>query len=87
MTTSNGNGSKFVNTTIASAAYAFLLTFGFVWTSLHAAAPFSVYAEGLGGGLLIVVGKRLAQKSKVFGGGCEDKDGDGECDEEKLPVR
>jgi hypothetical protein len=61
------NNKKILRTTWSVVGYAILLTFGFVWTSIHESAPFMLYMEGLGIGLFINVGKRLAQKAKVFG--------------------
>ena len=54
--------SKYINSTIACAAFAFLLTFGFVWTSFYKDAPFTAFMEGLVIGLGAVLGKRLWQK-------------------------
>ena len=56
------NKPKYVNTTIACAAFAFLLTFGFVWASYKPQAPFTAFMEGLVIGLGAVLGKRLWQK-------------------------
>lgn len=53
---------KYVNSTVACAVFAFLLTFGFVWTSFYADAPFTAFMEGLVIGLGAVLGKRLWQK-------------------------
>ncbi len=56
------DNNRYVNSSIACAVFAFLLTFGFVWTSLHKQAPFTAYMEGLSIGLGAVLGKRLWQK-------------------------
>ena len=56
------NKPKYVNSTISCAAFAFLLTFGFVWTSYKPQAPFTAFMEGLVIGLSAVLGKRLWQK-------------------------
>ncbi len=53
---------KYVNSSIACAVFALLLTFGFVWKSFHADAPFTAFMEGLVIGLGAVLGKRLWQK-------------------------
>jgi hypothetical protein len=85
VTTSNNRGSRFINTTVASLVFAVLLTFGFIWATIHDSAPFTTYAEGLGAGLLIIVGKRLAQKASFFGGITENGEGNGNGEE--LPNR
>jgi hypothetical protein len=53
---------KYVNSSIACGVFAFLLTFGFVWTSYRPSSPFTAFMEGLVIGLGAVLSKRLAQK-------------------------
>jgi hypothetical protein len=56
------NKAKYVNSSIACGVFAFLLTFGFVWTSYRPSSPFTAFMEGLVIGLGAVLSKRLVQK-------------------------
>jgi len=81
-----------INSTVACAAFAFLLTFGFVWTSYRPTAPFTAFMEGLVIGLSAVLGKRLWQKwsgeTKSFTNNtASKKPKTDEEDDDALPIR
>jgi hypothetical protein len=80
-----------INSTVACAAFAFLLTFGFVWTSYRPQAPFTAFMEGLVIGLGAVLGKRLWQKwdgsTKSFSNNKPTPTKTDEEDGDELPIR
>jgi hypothetical protein len=80
-----------INSTVACAAFAFLLTFGFVWTSYRPTAPFTAFMEGLVIGLSAVLGKRLWQKwdgsTKSFSNNKPTPTKTDEEDGDELPIR
>ena len=77
---------RYINTTHAVIGFVVFLTFGFVWTSLHEQAPFTIYMEGLTMGLFMITGKRLAQRWQGKGKGFANGD-QPEKDTDEIPVR
>jgi len=53
---------KYINSTLSCIVYAFLLTFGFIFTTIKPRAPYGLFVQGLAIGLGVVLSKRLVQK-------------------------
>jgi hypothetical protein len=68
--------NRVMRSTFGAIGFVVCITFGFIWTTYNPNAPYSIFTEGLTVGFIAFLGKRLAQKSKLFGGETTSENGD-----------